>query len=66
MGRGFKVPKQSDRGQWAKVEALWQAGYRFINHTGWREVPAYPERLREVDDFIRDNPDHPFRSYIGG
>ena len=61
MGRGFKVPRKSDDEQWAKVRALWNAGFRFINHTGWREVEPFPERLREVKDFIRSNPDHPFR-----
>lgn len=61
MGRAFKVPEKSDEEQWAKVEALWIAGYRFMNHEGWREVEPYPERLREVDSFVRNNPEHPFR-----
>jgi hypothetical protein len=61
MGRAFKVPRKSDREQWEKVRALWVAGYRFVNHTGWREVAPYPERLRDVPDFIRHNSDHPFR-----
>lgn len=61
MGRAFKVPKKSDNEQWAKVRALWFAGFRFVNHTRWREVEPFPERLREVDEFVRRNPQHPFR-----
>lgn len=61
MGRAFKVPRKTDKEQWSKVEALWRAGYRFINHTGWRDVEPYPDRLRDVEDFVRKNPGHPFR-----
>lgn len=61
MGRAFKVPKKADDEQWAKVRALWLAGFRFISHTRWREVEPYPDRLREVDEFVRQNPNHPFR-----
>lgn len=61
MGRAFKVPRKSDTEEWAKVEALWNAGFRFINHSGWLEAEAYPERLRDVEDFVRRNPRHPFR-----
>jgi hypothetical protein len=61
MGRAFKVPKKSDDEQWAKVRALWLAGFRFVNHTRWQEAEAFPERLREVDEFVRRNPRHPFR-----
>jgi len=59
MGRAFKVPKKADDEQWAKVRALWLAGFRFVNHTRWQE--AFPQRLREVDEFVRRNPRHPFR-----
>jgi hypothetical protein len=62
MGRAFKVPKKSDQEQWDKVEALWAAGFRFVNHTARGEAEAYPARLRDVDDFIRRNPHHPFRA----
>ena len=62
MGRAFKVPRKIDKEQWSKVEALWRAGYRFINHTGWRDVEPYPDRLRDVEDFVRRNPEHPFRA----
>jgi hypothetical protein len=62
MGRAFKVPKKSDKEQWAKVQALWMAGFRFVNHEGWREgATPYPDRLRDVEDFVRQNPAHPFR-----
>ena len=61
MGRGFKVPKKSDSDQWAKVQALWHAGFRFPNHTGWREAEPYPDSLRDVASFIQRNPLHPFR-----
>jgi hypothetical protein len=61
MGRAFKAPKKSDEEQWKKVEALWQAGFRFLSNTGWRDVEPYPDRLREVAGFIAANPNHPFR-----
>lgn len=61
MGRAFKVPRKSDKEEWAKVRALWMAGFRFVNHTRWREAEPFPARLRDVDDFIRRNADHPFR-----
>jgi hypothetical protein len=61
MGRAFKVPRKSDEEQWAKVEALWNAGFRFISHSRWVEAEAFPERLRDVEDFLRQNPRHPFR-----
>lgn len=59
MGRAFKAPKKSDVEQWEKVEALWRAGFRFWPRS--REVEPLPERLREVEDFIRRNPNHPLR-----
>lgn len=62
MGRAFKVPKKADAEQWAKVRALWMAGFRFFNSTGYRGVvEAFPDRLRDVDDFVRRNQNHPFR-----
>jgi predicted RNA-binding Zn-ribbon protein involved in translation (DUF1610 family) len=61
MGRAFKVPRKADKEQWSKVEALWRAGYRFINHSRWREAEPYPDRFRDVEDFVRNNPQHPFR-----
>jgi hypothetical protein len=61
MVRAFKVSRKPNKEQWSRVEALWRAGYRFINHTGWRDVGPYPDRLRGVEDFVRKNPEHPFR-----
>ena len=58
MGRAFKVPRKTDKEQWSKIEALWRAGYRFINHTGWRDVEPDPDRLRDVEDLVRKIPGH--------
>ena len=60
MGRGFKAPRKGEAEQWKKVRKLYEAGYRF-HQNGMRDVPPYPDRLRDVDQFIADNPDHPFR-----
>jgi hypothetical protein len=60
MGRAFKAPKKTDVEQWKKVEALWRHGFRFWSV--WStEVEPLPERLREVDDFVRRHPEHPAR-----
>ena len=55
MGRYFRVPKKADTEQWLKVQRLWEAGFRFYGSTD--DVPL-PERLAEVQDFIRRNPHH--------
>jgi hypothetical protein len=60
MGRAFKVPKKTDAEQWQKVEALWNAGFRFWAYPS-PEVEPLPERLRDVPDFIGRNPNHPLR-----
>ena len=60
MGRAFKAPKKADAEQWRKVEALWYQGFRFWSD-GTTEVEPLPTRLREVDDFVRRNPNHPAR-----
>lgn len=60
MGRAFKAPKKSDAEQWEKVEALWRAGFRFWPI--WSDaIEPLPDRLREVEDFVKRNPDHPAR-----
>jgi hypothetical protein len=60
MGRAFKAPRKADAEQWKKVEALWQAGFRFWSQ--WSsEIEPLPKRLREVEDFIKRNPNHPAR-----
>lgn len=61
MGRSFKAPKRTDDEQWQKVQALWAAGFRFWSYRSHPEAEPLPERLREVDDFIRRNPQHPMR-----
>jgi hypothetical protein len=60
MGRSFKAPALRDTEQWLKVRALHEAGYRFFSYRSF-DCPALPTRFSEVDDFIRDNPRHPFR-----
>jgi len=60
MGRSFKAPRAKDTEQWAKVQALFNAGFRFFSY---RSVsgPPLPARLSEVEAFIHDNPAHPLR-----
>lgn len=60
MGRSFKAPKKTDAEQWRKVEALWRHGFRFWS-VGSTEVEPLPSRLRDVDDFVHRNPNHPAR-----
>jgi DNA-directed RNA polymerase subunit RPC12/RpoP len=64
MGRAFRTPRRSDKQQWLKVRKLWMAGFRFFVNTHWRkpEPEPFPERLQDVEDFIRRNQDHPFRA----
>ena len=59
MGRKFRVPKTSDCEQWAKVERLRLAGYDFWSGVELEE--QVPERLREVDEWIKRNPRHRLR-----
>jgi len=61
MGRSFKAPKISDTEQWQKIEKLWRAGFRFFSYRSYPDAEPLPERLRDVDEFIVRNPDHPFR-----
>lgn len=61
MGRSFKAPKKSDREQWEKIRRLWEAGFRFHSYRSDPEAEPLPKRLRDVDDFIARNPQHPFR-----
>ncbi len=60
MGRAFKAPRKSDAQQWKKVELLWRAGFRFVQFPS-ASVERFPDHLREVEDFIRRNPNHPLR-----
>lgn len=59
MGRAFKPPRKLDEEQWAKVQALYEAGFRFHRYGG--NYPPLPERLREVEEFVRRYPNHPLR-----
>ena len=61
MGRAFKAPKKSNAEQWEKVEMLWRAGFRFFPNTRGREIEPYPERMRDVANFVANNLEHPFR-----
>jgi len=58
MGRSFKVPKKSDHEQWAKVQKLYLAGFRFFSYRSYPDAEPLPGRLRDVEDFILRNP-HP-------
>lgn len=63
MGRSFKAPPTKDLEQWAKVRALYDAGFRFFSYRSV-DGPPLPAKLSDVEDFIRDNPTHPLR--VGG
>jgi hypothetical protein len=60
MGRSFKAPPAKDTEQWAKVQALYAAGFRFFSYRS-AEGPPLPDRLSEVEEFVRNNPAHPLR-----
>ena len=60
MGRSFKAPPVKDLEQWAKVQALFAAGFRFFSYRS-TNGPLLPDRLADVEAFIRDNPAHPLR-----
>ena len=61
MGRSFKAPRRTEPRQWEKVQRLWSEGYRFQTNTRRQHVPAFPNKLRDVDEWIKKNPRHPFR-----
>jgi hypothetical protein len=60
MGRSFKAPRAKDAEQWAKVQALYNAGFRFFSYRSTSGLPL-PAKLSEVESFIQDNPTHPLR-----
>lgn len=60
MGRSFKAPAARNLEQWIKVQALYEAGFRFFSYRSFN-CPPLPARLSEVEAFIRDNLDHPMR-----
>jgi DNA-directed RNA polymerase subunit RPC12/RpoP len=59
MGRSFKAPKRNDREQWEKVQKLYALGFRFHSYGG--DYTPLPERLREVDPFVEQHPNHELR-----
>ncbi len=59
MGKTFRAPRSSQLEQWKVVEALFQAGFRFMSGRG--SHAELPTRLRDVEQFIRENPDHPLK-----
>lgn len=61
MGRSFKAPKNNDNEQWLKVQALYAYGFRFFSYRSYPHAPKLPERLREVEEFVAENPRHQFR-----
>jgi hypothetical protein len=60
LSRKFKAPPRDDVKQWEKVERLVAAGFRFDTAWRWAGVGGmyypqrYPEKLKEVEQFIRD------------
>jgi hypothetical protein len=61
MGRSFRAPSNRKRDQWEKVQRLWGTGFRFWSYRSFPNAEHYPDSLREVDDFIRRNRDHPMK-----
>ena len=59
MGKTFRAPRSSQVEQWKVVEALFQEGFRFMSGRG--SHAELPTRLRDVEPFIRENPDHPLK-----
>ena len=62
MGRSFKAPAMRNVEQWQKVEALFNAGFRFFSYRSYPSAPKLPERFKEVAAFLRSNPKHPFKA----
>jgi hypothetical protein len=60
MGRSFKMAPARDAEQWAKVQALYDAGFRFSGYRS-KSGPPLPDRLAQVPAFLKDNPAHPLR-----
>lgn len=60
MGRSFKAPAKSSVKQWKKVQLLFAHGFRFFSYQMY-EYAQLPKRLNEVEEFIKSEPDHPFR-----
>ena len=56
LSRNFKPPPAHRIDQWAKVKALVDAGFLFEHVQGPRGYEPYPEKLRDVADFVRRFP----------
>jgi len=61
MGRSFKAQKRRDEDQWRKVQALYASGFRFFSYRRFPGCAPLPETYAEVKDFVKSNPNHPFR-----
>jgi ssDNA-binding Zn-finger/Zn-ribbon topoisomerase 1 len=61
MGRSFRTPANRKQDQWEKVRRLWDAGFRFWSYRSFPDAERYPDNLRDVDDFIRRNREHPMK-----
>jgi len=63
LGRTLRVPKKRERNQWKKLELLAEAGFRFWSYRSFPDAEPFPEKLSEVEAFIRRNRRHPMRWY---
>ncbi|RFA26237.1 hypothetical protein CAI21_17305 [Alkalilimnicola ehrlichii] len=61
MGRSFKAPPMKDKEQWMKVQALFAHGLRFFSYRSYPGAPKLPARFKEVERFVAEHPNHPFR-----
>ena len=61
MGRAFKTPSSDDAEQWKKVQSLYAYGFRFHGYGNRSDLVPLPDRLREVEAFVKANPEHPYR-----
>jgi len=60
MGRNFRPPKKAAKNTWEVARRIYEAGFRFFG-SGSHTDPDLPTSLREVDQFIADNPNHYLR-----
>ncbi len=61
MGRSFKAPKKDHLEKWCKVQSLYAYGFRFFSYHSYPDAPKLPERFKDVEAFVAENPQHPFR-----
>jgi len=54
MGRAFKAPRKTDKGQWAKVSALWMAGFRFASSYPLLQPSEHHEATLWSDGHVRN------------